>query len=208
MPLPISGYVGPTFASKGTSPAFRQDNTGALVSSKYLPDYTQAMIDGISYSTASQAATAVSAALATTYTGLMLFNPINSGVILIPKTIKFALTVAPAATASIGLIGGFAATGGVITQTTSLGVQSCIIGNTAKGRGIALAAATIVTPTWLKHLSDGFTAATLPGPMNGPIDLKGKFGILPGGFIAIGALTAVTGLAALIWDELPISVMN
>ena len=206
MAQPISGFVGPQNAGRGaTQTPIRQESTGGMIASKFLPDYTQAMIDGISYSAANQAAQAVSAALATTYTGLLLYNPPNSGVILVPKTVKLALSVAPAAIATIGLIGGYSATGGVTTQTTLLTSQSTQIGNVSKGKGIALSAATIVTPTWIKHMYDGFTAAALPGPLNGPVDLKGKFGILPGAFIAIGALTAVTGLSAMVWDELPLS---
>ena len=141
-------------------------------------------------------------ALATTYTGILLYNPVNSGKILVPLKVKFALSAAPAAVATIGLIGGFAATGGVTAQTSALGVQSSQIGNTSKGAGIALSAATIVAPTWIKQLWDGFTALTLPAPQ-APVDLEGMIEILPGGFLAIGALTSVTGLGSIFWEEVP-----
>lgn len=207
MPLPTSGIVGPGFAAKGTSPSFRQENTGGLVVSKYLADYAQAAIDGVTFSAANQAAQAVSAALATAYTGLLLYNPVNSGVIVVPKLTKFALSVAPVAIATLGLIGGFSATGGVTVQTTKLISQSGIIGNTSTGKAIALSSATITTPTWVKHIEDGFTAAALPAPT--PIvDLRGDFVLMPGAFIAIGALTAVTGLGSITWDELPLSLLS
>ena len=202
----FGGLIGPQNYGKGTAGrSIRQETTGGLIASKYLPDYAQAMIDGVSFSAANQAAQAVSVALATTYTGLVLYNPIGSSVILVPKTVKYALSVAPAGIATLGLIGGWAATGGVSAQTTPLTSQSAQIGNTVKGKGIALSAATIVTPTWIDELIDGFTAAALPSPQNGPIDLRGKFGILPGGFIGVGALTAVTGLGAIVWDEIPLA---
>jgi hypothetical protein len=35
-------------------------------------------------------------------------------------------------------------------------------------------------------------------------DLGGLIIIPPGGFVAIGALTAVTGFGALVWEEQPI----
>jgi hypothetical protein len=95
---------------------------------------------------------------------------------------------------------GYAATGGVTAQTTALTVQSNQIGNASKSVGIALSAATIVTPTLLMPLYDGFTAAALPGPTM-VTDLEGMFGILPGGFIGAYALTAVTGLGGISWEE-------
>jgi hypothetical protein len=110
--------------------------------------------------------------------------------------------VAPAGIATIGLIAGFSATGGVTAQTTPLTPTQNIIGG-SPGVAKALSAATIVTPTWLFQLVDGFTAAALPAP-SVPVDLEGMFIIPPGGFIAIGALTAVTGLGAIAWEEVPI----
>lgn len=110
------------------------------------------------------------------------------------------MSVAPAGIATLGLIGGFAATGGVTAQTTPLTVQSGQVGNSAKGVGIALSAATIVTPTWLEQFVDGFTAAALPSP-SPVVDIDGRWGVLPGGFIGFGALTAVTGLGSIVWEE-------
>lgn len=202
MPLPISSTVGPQLAGDGAQIAPRLGHTGEAIVQELHGRYYESMARGLMYSASNQAATAVSAALSTTYTGLCLYNPVGSGKVLVPTKVKLALTVAPAAVASIGLIAGYAATGGVTAQTTKLTVQSNQIGYTSTGVGIALSAATIVTPTWLKQLEDGFTAAALPAPTL-PIDLEGTFGILPGGFIAVGALTTVTGLSSIVWEELP-----
>jgi len=79
----------------------------------------------------------------------------------VPLKVKFGLSVAPAAIATIGLLGCWAATGAVTAQTAKLTPQNGIIGNTAAGQGIALSQATIVTPTWIEQLYDGFTAAAL-----------------------------------------------
>jgi hypothetical protein len=204
MSLPIAGQVGPSAinAADGSCIEFRQGHTGELIAQELHGRYFETMARGALFSAANQAAQAVSVALATTYTGLCLYNPLGSGRILVPTKVKFALSVAPAAIATIGLICGFAATGGVTAQTSKLTVQSAQIGNTGVGVGIALSQATIVTPTWLQQIQDGFTAAALPAPTL-PLDLEGTFGILPGGFIAIGALTAVTGLGSIVWEELP-----
>lgn len=209
MALQVSGKVGPSSsnAADGAATEFRLGHTGEVIVQELHGRYAETMMRGAVYSAANQSAQAVSAALATTYTGLCLYNPVNSGKILVPLKVKYALTVAPAAIASIGLICGFAATGGVTAQTTKLTIQSAQIGNVGTGVGIALSAATIVTPTWLQQLQDGFTAAALPNPT--PLtDLEGVFGILPGGFIAVGALTAVTGLGSMVWEELPYNIQG
>ena len=200
----VVGQVGEQKVAEGNGEQpFRQCKTGEQAISNVHGRYHEAMTRGRIFTAANQAAQAISAALATTYTGLLIYNPIGSGIIAVPFKAKFALSVAPAAIASIGLIGGFSATGGVTAFTTPLTVQSGQIGNTSTGQVRALSAATIVTPTWLAHLVDGFTAAALPAPSPW-VDLDGTFGLLPGGFAAIGALTAVTGLGFLSWEEVPI----
>lgn len=200
--MDLMGEVGPQAgsAADGTPLIWRMGRTGDGIVSELHGRYFEQMRTGRMYSAANQAAQAVSVALATTYTGLMLYNPIGSGKILVPNKVKYALSVAPAGIATIGLLAGFSATGGVTAQTTKLTVQNNQIGNSAAGVGIALSAATITTPTWLQEMYDGFTAAALPAPTV-PVDLEGLYGILPGGFIGVGVLTAVTGLGSIAWEE-------
>ena len=185
------------------NPNLLQLSLGELGVSEVLPRLFALGWSGQIWSAANQTATAVSAALATTYTGLMIYNPLGSGVNLVPLKVKFALSVAPAAIATIGLLGGYSATGGVTAQTTKLTPQNGIIGNTSSGQAVPLAAATIVTPTWIEHLEDGFTAAALPAPTP-PQYLDGHLAVAPGGFLGIGALTAITGLGSIFWAELPV----
>ena len=128
----------------------------------------------------------------------MLYNPIGSGAMLVLNKHKFALTVAPAAAASIGLISGFQTA--APTGLTAVPVRSNQIGNAKTGAGVAYSAATIAAPVWLTDAVDAFTAAALPAP-SPIIDLEGAIGILPGGFVAFGALTAVTGLGFMFWEE-------
>lgn len=200
------GQVGQQTNSNGLTPiqGFRQLAQGDLAVSELHGRYFEQGRYGNMFSAANQAAQAVSAALATTYTGLCLYNPVGSGVMLVPNKLKLALSVAPAAIATLGLIAGFAATGGVTVQTTKLTNQSSQIGSASGGKGIALSAATIVTPTWAFHLLDGATLTAFPAA-TGLFDLEGLFQIMPGGFLALGALTAVTGLGSIVWEEVPIT---
>ena len=200
----IQGQVGAPAASSapGSTPTARLGNLNDTIVSELHGRYYESAYRGASFSGANIAAQAVSVALTTTYTGLCLYNPPGSGVNLVPNKVKYALSVAPAGIATIGLISGFSTTGGVTTQTTALLSRSNLIGGAA-GKGIVLSAATIVTPVWLMQLYDGFTAAALPNPTV-PVDLEGEFIIPPGGFIAVGALTAVTGLGSINWEEVPV----
>lgn len=200
----LKGFVGETLQADGAGPdsGIRQGKQGDVIVSELHGRYYETTLRGRNFSAANQAAQAVSVALATTYTGMLLYNPVGSGFNLVPNKVKFALSVAQSAIATIGLINGFSATGGVTAQTTPLVPTSNLIGS-PKGVGIALSAATIITPTWLAHLLDGFTAAAFSAPTPA-VDLEGTFIIPPGGFIGIGALTAVTGLGFMSWEEVPI----
>lgn len=197
----VTGNVGPGLAADGAQNGpLRQGHTFELIVQELHGRYAEAMARGLIFSAANPAAQAVSAALATTYTGLLLYNPLGSGKILVPLKVKFALSVAPAAIATLGLISGVQAA--APTGLTALIARSNQIGNAGTPVGLAYSAATIATPVWHQQLLDGFTAAALPAPTQ-PVDLEGMIGILPGGFLAIGALTAVTGLGSIAWEELP-----
>jgi hypothetical protein len=190
-------------ARQSGNPNALQLQLGELAVSEVLPRLMALGWSGVIYSAANQAAQAVSVALATTYTGIGIYNPPGSGVNLVPLRVKFALTVAPAAIASIGAIAAYSASGAVTAATTPLTVQNGIIGNTSTGKGRAYSAATITTPTWYEQFVDGFTAAALPSP-SPMVICDGSTLVAPGGFYGIGALTAVTGLGSIFWAEVPV----
>lgn len=154
---------------------------------------------------ANQVATAWSVALATTYTGLVISNPANSKTLLVMMQAHFALTVAPAGIASIGYITGYSQAG-IVTHTTPLTPLSTYLDqDQANGVAKADAAATLVgTPRWCGQFMGGFTAGALPATSPSIQDLDGLYIVPPGGYFGIGALTAVTALAALFWEEIPI----
>jgi hypothetical protein len=118
----------------------------------------------------------------------------------------FALTVAPAAIASLHLIGGFNAAANV-THTTPLaspGIQNAALGRAEQSSAKCDSAATVANPGYLMSLSHGFTAAALPNSMVPLVDVAGQIVLYPGAWVAIGALTAVTGFASFAWQEIPI----
>ena len=189
--------------SQGATPKILNINRqGDLSIQNAGSDYQEMALRGTLFNASNTAAQAVSVGLATTYTGLCLSNPPNSGYNLVLLGCNYALTVAPAGIASLHLIAGYSAT--EVTHTTPGTVKSNVIGRTSDSVAKIDTSATIATPTYLISLGSGFTAAALYATTPNWIDLKGQFIIPPGGFVAIGALTAVTGLGSFTWAELPV----
>lgn len=200
----IHGDVG--LAAYGATDTVREqkvDRLGGGLISHAAARYANLAQSGNLFTAHNVAAQAVSVALATTYTGLVISNPIGSGKNLVMVGAGFALSVAPAAIASLHLLNGFSGTTNV-THTTPLaapGIQNALIGLGNAPTAKADSAATIPTPGYGLPLMGGFTAAALPGSTKVWLDLAGLQVIPPGGFIAIGALTAVTGFGAFAWYE-------
>jgi hypothetical protein len=179
--------------------------TDQWISELHAPYYTLAY-SGMAFNASNVAAQAVSVALTTTYTGLCISNPLGNTKNLVLLGAGYALTVAPAAIASLHLIAGYSATTAV-AHTTPLaapGIQNGLIGTGPSATAKADSAATIVNPGYLIPLMGGFTAAALPSSPLAWIDLKGMFVVPPGGWVALGALTAVTGFGGFVWAEVPV----
>ena len=97
MQTQIAGQVGPQVLQDGTIADIRLGKTGEVAVQELHGRYFEQVYRGNVYSAANQAAQAVSVALNTTYTGLMLYNPIGANVVLSVLKVKFALSVAPVA---------------------------------------------------------------------------------------------------------------
>jgi hypothetical protein len=202
----IVGQVGPQFLRDGQNAKARLGYEGDLLVSNLHGKYADASRRGNLFVASNVAAQAVSVALNTTYTGLALTNPAGSGKNLSVLAVSYALTVAPAGIASLHLIGGFSAAG-VVTHTTPLaapGIQNCFIGAGANSVAKVDSAATVVNPAYIMPLEHGFTAAALPSSGTNWRNIDGLFTIQPGGWMAFGALTAVTGFGGFIWEEVDI----
>jgi hypothetical protein len=200
----VNGYAGQQAIAAGTRGNLRLDQQGGVVTSMLHGRYYEQARNGNVFFAANQAATAVSVALATTYTGLCLSNPAGNTKNLVLLKVNFALSVAPAAIAPIGLIGGYLSTG-IVTHTTALAASSTTIGTGPAATAKADGAATLVgTPMWIHPMQGGFTAAALPSSAPALLDMEGSIIIPPGAYVAIGALTAVTGFGGMIWEEVPI----
>lgn len=198
------GTAGPIIVGDGALLSTRYDKTRATVVTDAHGRYAEAARRGNLFVAHNVAAGALSVALATTYTGLCLSNPLGSVKNAELLGIGFALTVAPAAIASLHLIGGYSATANVVhtTPLAAPGIQNCLLGTGAASSMKADSSATIPTPGYLLPFAGGFTAAALPSSPLVWMDVAGLLILPPGAFVALGALTAVTGFAALVWEEI------
>ena len=199
-----SARIGIIAGADGTQNLLRGGKSGELVTGQAHGSYMESVYRQQVFSATNQAATAVSIALATTYTGICLSNPIGNSKLLVVSHAGFAVSSAPAGIASIHLIGGSSAVTNV-THTTPLIPLSNNLGSGATPTAKIDGAATIPTPVYLQPLMNANTSAALP-TSTGVIwaELKGVWILQPGGFICIGALTAVTGFGGFIWEEIPL----
>lgn len=201
--LQLAGAVGPQQLSDGLQAAPRLGRNGELIVGNLHGRYYEQVMRGNVFGASNQAAQAVSVALNTTYTGLCLSNPLNSGKNLVLLHVGYALSVAPVAIASLHLLRGSSPSTDV-THTTPVTPRNMLIGNTSSPVAKVDREATIPTPEYGLSLMGGFTAGALPASPLVAFDVNGLVVIAPGGFVAIGALTAVTGFGSFAWEEVAI----
>jgi hypothetical protein len=209
MEIDPRSLVGEFFQNDGDGPGrWRQGRQMDLTVSQAMPNYSELASRKRIFGSANQTAQAVSVALNTTYTGHLIYNPVGSGIVMVPLFVGITLSLAPAAIATIGLLGAYSTTADPTGVTALTPYSSIFKGATGAGVGKAASAATIGTPIWVTHLMGGFTAAALPSTSPQFIDFRGSIILPPGAFIGIGALTAVTGLFSFLWAELPTKVAD
>lgn len=203
----LVGQVGPITASAdGASLPLRTTRDAAVVVGQNHGRYYESTRRGNRYYAGNQAAVTTTIALATTYTGLCISNPAGSIVNLSIDWVSFALSVAPAGIAPIGLITGWSAAG-IVTHTTPITSGAGLFIGNAKGVALADGAATLVgTPQWTPPwLQGGFTAGALYAASVVYADISGAIVIPPGGYIAIGTLTVAVGFGSIAWEEIPVA---
>ena len=170
---------------------------------------TEANARGMLFGASSQAATTTTIALATTYTGLCLCNPIGNQKKFSLRKVGVALSVAPAGAGLIGLGGGWS-TAGIATHTTPLIVYPMSMGKVTASVAQADAAATLVAGAGngllrvIMPLMGAFTNASLVHTTPAIVDVDGAVDVLPGGFVFIYTLTVVIGFFGFVWEELPL----
>ena len=114
--------------------AVRLGKDGALAAQDAHGRYQEAVFRGAVFTACNVAAQALTVALATTYTGLVIANPVGSGKNLVILSANFIQSAAPSSFAALFLIAGGSSTG-ILTHTTPLaapGIQKALISGAAQ----------------------------------------------------------------------------
>lgn len=206
----IQGEVGPSSSSSigsGANVNIRQGQLGEVIVNELHGRYYETAYRRALFTGASTAGTVTTVGLATTYTGFVLANPVQSPVNLSLNKVGLAFMVAFAAASTVGIMTGqsFTALSSVATNAST---KSAFVGAPA-GNGVVYTGATLpVAPTLHTILYTGLTGAitTTPGFLN-QTDLEGSIILPPGGFAAIYTSTvsgAASLLASMQWEEIPL----
>lgn len=199
--------TGPVISQSGAYQTGRSDKTGAIVTTDGHGRYQEAVLAGSVFfacNTASQALSLNS----TTSTGLILSNPLNSGVQLVLLELNVSLQTAPAGISTLVLSGNITPSTTVITAAsgTPLVVQSAQLGVTKRGAANAFSAATTIGTTIFRPVGGGPVAT---GSVNAPFikdEIAGAIVVQPGVTIALQCLTtAISVIASIHWEEVPLS---
>jgi hypothetical protein len=141
-------------------------------------------------------------AFATTYTGLVLSNPIGSGVYLSLNHVAASFSVVFPAAASIGIMVGYSAVTDVVHTTPLTTGRSAKIGTTTTPKGKLDSSATLPTTPTLARCFGSVLASTV-GSYD--VDMHSGLMLIPGAYAAIYTST-ISGAAALTatlnWDEI------
>lgn len=190
----------------GTFPVMAAGKQGDAVFSEYAGRYYLGSYNKSRYSGANQAAVTTSAAFATAYTGLMLYNPSGSGVNCILEKFGLAEVVAQTAALAFGIMTGIN-TGTAVSGVTADGQKSKFVGQN-NGAGLIYKAATLPTaPTLDTVLGSLGTGAVTVDTVDGFIfDLGGDIILPPGAYACLytsAASVASSLIASFQWMELP-----
>lgn len=208
----IQGQIGqPTTTSMaaGTTPPARQGQLGELIVSELHGKYYETTYRRNMFTATLTSGTTTSAALSTTFTGLLVLNPNGSPVNLVVNKVGFAFIVAFAAGAAIGLQSGTQYTAllsGLTTTNTS--VRSNLIGSGVVGNALTYSAATTTGPVVQQIFGAGLTGAITTTPqVYSYFDVEGGLIVPPGAWIATYTSTASGSsgmLASIQYEEVPI----
>jgi hypothetical protein len=204
----IQAQVGPAVSSSslgvGTNPNLRLDNMGGLTVTQLNPRYYEETYRRQTYTVANQSGVTTSAALTTTYVGLVIANPTTSTVNAVITKVGYSFPVAAAAAITVGLMTG---TGASITGSVT--PRNRFVGGVGS-QCLASTSLTLPGTPVLETILDTVTTAaitTSPKGVGSIVDLEGSLILPPGAFAAFYTSTA-SGASGFFgsfqWVEVPL----
>lgn len=205
--MPLSQLlVGPQTYSDGSNPTARAGKSGeTVVQALHGRYYEQAIRGGIFYA-ANQAVATTTVGLATTYTGLVLSNPVGSPVNLVLLKASMMQSVIQATQVeAYGIALGFNASTNV-THTAAITPQPSKVGSGAVAQAKVDSSATLPTAPVYAAFLQNTTTATSNG-MGTMVDFEGSVILLPGAYAlwVTPAQASVAGLwFSFLWEEVSV----
>ena len=208
MSLQIQGVVGPPSAIPvGMAAVIRLGAGGDQIDSNLRGKYYEATRRGQIFNACTTAATTWTVGLATTYTGLMLYNP-SPSVNLELLTCGMGLSTVQAAVRVWGLALGKITPALYKAMTiTALASNSSLAGSGIAPQGVALTAATPLSPAPLYAETLGsfnYSTAVYATAATQTVDLAGRFVLQASTYVLVTLNGAGVGFSSLTWAEVPI----
>ncbi len=203
------GRVGPQVAGDGATLIERMLRDGSVAVADAHSRYFELTSRKLVFSGGTPGVT-TSVALATTYTGLCLSNPIGSGQLLVLNKLGYGFLVAFAAASAVGLMVGYHASTDVV-HTTPVIPRNNFVGGPAGVGKLDTAATLPIAPTLQQILESGLTGAITTAPAGGAgfFDNEGSIILPPGAFVAYYTSTASGASGSALsfqWSEVPIGM--
>jgi len=182
------------------------DSSGKLITISGSPRHEADVLEGCVFAASNQAAVALTAAMATTYTGLVLFNPSTSTKNFVLLGCGYALTVATPTATAIGLMTGTVVTAATMDAAAAITPRNRLVGSTLPSVAIVDNGCTLNgTPVLEQVFGHSWTEATTAGS-TGPsnwVDLNGSMIVQPGSYVAFYSFAANTAafILSFLWKE-------
>lgn len=207
----LQGQVGPiTSTADGVQVAPRMGKLGDGIISELHPRYYEAAYRKARFNAANQTGIATTVGVATTYTGLVLSNPVGSSVNLVVGKVGVAFPVAVAAGLVYGLMVGYHASTNVTHTAASTTLRNNFVGVGSTPVGLVDTSATLPTAPTVSHVLGAVGTAAMTAPATLPpclYDMEGDIILPPGAYCAFftsAASGALGFMGSFSWTEVPV----
>ena len=203
MGFEVTGQVGPQVISDGVRSNFRIGKAAEIIVQELHGRYYEQAVRGNIFSVANQVPVTTTVGLATTYTGLVLSNPVGSPANLVLLKASFMQSTAQTLNIEAFAI-AFGFNGSTnLTHTTPVVPQSAKIGSGASANAKADSSAGLISAP-VYGIFVGNTPSISTNANGGIIDFEGSTVLAPGAYAAwvTPAQASVAGMwFSFFWEE-------
>lgn len=206
--MPVSqGVVGASRSTVGQTANVALGRDNDQLSTELHARYYEQTFRGNTYSASNQSVATTTLGLNTTYTGLVVSNPIGSGINMALTKASVMQSVIQATQPEAFAVAVGYNSGANITHTAALTPRSNLIGSGLTPKGLADTSAGLVSAPFYHTFVQNTGSATTLGP-GGVIDFEGSVILIPGAYACwvTPAQASVAGMwFSFSWEEIPTS---